>query len=213
MTRRTWQAARAALAAALLVPALALISPTAALACSCADIDMEERIGYMDVVAAGTLTAVDTPEEPTTSQDPEQGWDEGAGPGPTYTATLETVYSGNPDNPLVFGSGMYGSDCGLNHLQVGYEYVFFILDGESNLCDGTAPLTANLVAEIEAVTGPGVQAPVPSEPSSEVAQVQEGEQQPAADEPAVPVLLALAAGLAAVAGWLFWRRRSHDSTV
>lgn len=197
--RRAWSGARAALAAVLLVPALVLLTPTAALACSCAEADTEVLLGYVDTVAVGELTAIEAP--------PDRA--DGAidsGDLVTYTATVQTVLKGAPDNPLVFRSAAQGASCGLEGMTVGREYVFFVRDGESTLCDGTAPTTPQLVAEVEAVTGPGqvVAAPEP-EPAAEPESAQDAARDSDTRQLLWPALAVVV--LALLVGWLLWRRR------
>lgn len=136
--------ARLALAALLVAPALVVLSPGAALACSCAEANTAELVGYVDTVGVGQLTAM------------ELAPDNGALI--TYTATLQTVLKGEPDNPLVFRSE-YGDGCGLEGMAVGREYVFFVRGRQADLCGGTAPASLTLVTDVEAVTGPGEAAP------------------------------------------------------
>lgn len=195
--RRTWQAVRTGLATVLFVPALVLLPSTAALACSCAAADTEELLGYVDTVAVGELTAVDPP----------PGRDEGSLSQVTYTAVLDAVFKGDPDNPLTFRSASHGASCGLEGMSVGRDYVFFVRDGKSGLCDGTAPATERLIAEVEAVTGPGQQVAAP-DPGTAA--------EPAPDEAATATsawVLWSAVGLGTVGllalGWLVWRRAAH----
>lgn len=60
----------------------------------------------------------------------------------TYTATVQVVFKGEPDNPLVFRSAAHGASCGLEGMAVGREYVFFVRASESGLCDGTSPASS-----------------------------------------------------------------------
>lgn len=145
--------ARVALAALVVAPALVVLSPGVALACSCAEASTAELVGYVDTVAVGQLTAV----EPPPPAAPDGMTDSGALM--TYTATLQTVLKGEPDNPLVFRSASDGGACGLEGMAVGREYVFFVRGRQAGLCDGTAPVSPALVADVEAVTGPGKAAP------------------------------------------------------
>lgn len=136
---------RVALAALLVAPALVVLNPGAAWACSCEEAGTAELVGYADTVAVGQLTAMEL-------------LPENNGAWIRYTVTLQTVFKGEPDNPLVFRSASEGSACGLG-LPVGYEYVFFVQGSQANLCGGTAPVSLALVADVEAVTGPGEAAP------------------------------------------------------
>lgn len=203
MPRRPWRAVRAALAAALLVPALLLIAPPAALACSCAEPDTEQLLGYADTVAVGELTAIEPP--PARADGNFDSSDR-----VTYTASVETVLKGDPDQPLVFRSASHGASCGLEGMQVGQDYVFFVRDGESTLCDGTARATEQLIAEVEAVTGPGQ--PVAA-PTSDPDTVTVSEASPTTDHDSgsghlVWVSTGVAALILVVLGGLIWRRRS-----
>lgn len=202
--RRTWQMVRAVLAAVLFVPASMLLTPTAALACSCASADVEVLIGYVDTVAVGELTAVDSP---SAHADGSVSSNDRV----TYAATLQEVFMGDPGNPMTFRSGSNGASCGLEGMRVGQDYVFFVRDGESTLCDGTAPATERLIAEVEAVTGPGqpvVAAESDPAPESDPPPVAES---PSAEHgSAAAWFLWPALGVGAVSllfvGWLVWHR-------
>lgn len=199
--RRVWTAARAALAAVLLLPVLVLVSPTAALACSCGALDTPTLVEHVDTVAVGELTAIDPPAQ-------RPNGEVSSGDQVTYTATLRTVLKGDPGHPLVFSSASHGASCGLEGMVVGQEYVFFVRDGQSGLCDGTSVSTAQLIAEVEAVTGPGQAVSAPAATSTEAPQAAA---QAASDSESDSVLwLGLAAGALALlaVGWLLWRRSS-----
>lgn len=137
--------ARVALATLLVAPALVVLNPGAALACSCAEASTADLVGYADTIAVGQLTAL----EPLPYND---------GSRVRYTATLGTVFKGEPDNPLVFRSASEGSACGLE-LPVGNQYLFVLHGSRADLCGGTTPVSPALIAEVEAVTGPGEAAP------------------------------------------------------
>ncbi|QDO88189.1 hypothetical protein FNH13_07405 [Ornithinimicrobium ciconiae] len=199
-----------AAAGLLLAPALVLLAPAAAMACSCAVADTETLVGYVDTIAVGELATIEAP--PTRADGAVDTADQ-----VTYTVTLQTVLKGEPDNPLVFRSASHGASCGLEDMAVGRDYVFFVRDGESGLCDGTSRATPTLIAEVEAVTGPG------QEPMARAADPATGsdtapgsvDQAPAAElESGLPTALpwiALTAGVVTVGlGWLLWTRRSRN---
>lgn len=194
------RAARVAVAALLLTPVLVLTGPGAALACSCALATTAEHIGWVDTVAAGELTSI----EPRTDGPTD------AGSQLTYTATLQTTFKGDPQNPLVFHSSSMGSDCGLEGMVVGREYVFFVRGDESGLCDGTGPLTPTLVSEVEAVTGPGTPAPPTAEDEPTESAAAEDPASDQADGSALWSVLGAAALALIVLGGLLWQSRRSN---
>lgn len=195
--RRPRSAVRAALSALLLVPALFLISPTAAMACSCAGVDTKTLLGYVDTVAAGELTEIAPPP-------PQSGSNVDVPDHLTYTVTVQTVFKGEPGDPLVFQSSPFGASCGLENMRVGDDYVFFVRDGTSGLCDGTSPATPQLIADVEAVTGPGQPVTAP-EPTTAPEAAPETEHESGAPPFLWPALAAAVVVLMAL-GWLVWCR-------
>lgn len=197
-----------AAAGLLLAPALVLLAPAAAMACSCAVADTETLVGYVDTIAVGELATIEAP--PTRADGAVDTADQ-----VTYTVTLQTVLKGEPDNPLVFRSASHGASCGLEGMTVGRDYVFFVRDGESGLCDGTSLASPELIAEVEAVTGPGQE--LAGEPAATESNVATGSaDQAAATElesglPAALPWIALIASVVTVGlGWLLWTRRSRN---
>ena len=141
--------------ALLVVPmvfAALLVLPTApAWACSCAAVTPAQAVDRADVVVQATLQAVDAPRgftEPTTGA-----------PARSYRFTVARVYEGSAPVTARVGSAKDGASCGMEGLVPGREYVVFAHQrGDTlwaDLCGGTAPAATALVADVEAVTGPG----------------------------------------------------------
>lgn len=195
-----------ALLALLLAPMLVIIAPGTAMACSCAVADTETLVSYVDTVAAGELTEIEPPPQPS------DGTVDSADR-LTYTATVHTVFKGEVEAELVFHTD-FGSSCALADMAVGRDYVFFVRDGGSGLCDGTARSSPRLIAEVEAVTGPGQEPAAPSaDPPPIAATATDQPSTTDSEQSTLPAVLpwsALVAGVLAVAlGWLLWTRRSR----
>lgn len=139
---------------------LVLLSPGQAFACSCVAADTAEHVKWADVVVTGTVVGQDGP---PTGRAPS-----GFAP-VTFTIEVHEVFKGTSGALLEVTTAASGAACGLEGIRTGHRYVVFAspapggLGPESehpgsptaNLCGGTAPATPGLVAEVEAVTGPG----------------------------------------------------------
>jgi hypothetical protein len=76
----------------------------------------------------------------------------------THEVAVTEVYKGAAAATTFVGSAAEGASCGIE-VETGREYVLFAREDASGLragfCDGTRPVSDELVAEVEAVTGPG----------------------------------------------------------
>ncbi len=156
-----------------------------ALACSCAMAQTPDYVDSSDTIVLGTLVDIDEPRGfVMSSSDPA-----------TYTVEVEAVFKGEAGRRVVFESAVSGASCGLEGMAVDRRYLFFLQDGgdtrSASLCGGTAPASAALQAEVEAVTGPA------SPPTGE------DDPLPAGDLTGW-LLGAAAAGIALVGGVAFW---------
>jgi hypothetical protein len=133
-----------------------LVLPTSpAWACSCVAVTAAQAVDRAEVVMRGTLEHVAEPRgfsEPTTGA-----------PARSYRFTVSRVYEGSAPTTAWVGSAKDGASCGLEGLEPGRAYVVVAKQrGEAlwaDLCGGTAPVATGLLADVEAVTGPG-QGPV-----------------------------------------------------
>lgn len=136
--------------ALLVVPlflALVVVVPAApAHACSCAMLSSAQKVEDADVVVRGTITGLD---------DPGGG---GSGHLVTWEVAVAEVYRGAAAATTFVRSASDGASCGIE-VQEGREYLLFARqvggDLRAGLCDGTTPASAELVAEVEHLTGPG----------------------------------------------------------
>lgn len=134
----------------LVVPlflALVLVAPaTPAHACSCAMLSSAQKVDNADVVVRGTVTGVDDP-----------GGRSSAHP-VTYEVAVAEVYRGTAAATTFVLSAASGASCGIE-VQQGREYLLFARrvgsELRAGLCDGTTPASAELVAEVEHLAGPG----------------------------------------------------------
>lgn len=138
---------------------LAAPAPPAA-ACSCAGGDASEFAEWADTVFVGTLSEVSTPlMAPVVSSTDTV----------TYEFHVSRVYEGEARERTYVRSVRFGASCGLEGLVLQHSYVVFAahrtIDGVSSdalwahLCGGTAPADNALVADVEAVLGPGAAPP------------------------------------------------------
>jgi hypothetical protein len=149
--------------AALLVPALLaalLVIPAArAWACSCVGFSVEEAVERAGVLLRGTVMA---------RQDPDGlGGLVNSSRTVTYEVDVAEIFKGSAAPTTYVRSAASGASCGLE-VVTGREYVIFAAAQGSaltaTLCGGTAPATAELVADVEAATGPGAPATEPPAP-------------------------------------------------
>ena len=118
-----------------------------ALACSCAVGQTRDFVEGADEIVSGTLADMREPRGLVmSSSDPI-----------TYVVEVDAVFRGDAGRRLVFESAMSGVSCGLEGMVVDRRYVFVLADQgdtrSAGLCGGTAPASAGLQAELEALTG------------------------------------------------------------
>lgn len=142
------------LLALVAAPVTLVATASPASACSCAEREPEEYVDAADVVATGTLTAVDRSPD-AMGTDPV--W---------YTVDIDEVYQGEAAETTTFASAADGASCGLENMQTGSRYVVFLTIGAasephvadglvSGLCDGTQPYdgTGPMAAALSALGG------------------------------------------------------------
>jgi hypothetical protein len=186
------------LTAGLLTAAGVLVAPPAS-ACSCPPLTTVEYLRIADAVFTGTLVSreVASGRPVTSSGDPA-----------LHVFTVDRVYKGEVREVQGVVSAASGASCGLELQGEGPFLVFATRAGDlpagrysADLCGGTAPLTAGLQAEIDAVTGVSVEPPERRDPLPGEAGTGPG---------GPPLLTAVVAGGAlavALAGWFVLRRR------
>jgi hypothetical protein len=200
--------------ALLVVPlflALVLVGPAApAHACSCAMLSSAQKVENADVVVRGTITGLDDP-----------GGHDSAHL-VTYEEAVAEVYRGPATATTFVRSAADGASCGIE-VQEGREYLLFArrVGGElrAGLCDGTTPASAELVAEVEHLTGPGspprggagaTATTPPGTPSSGTPLA--GSTPPDSSDVARPLGVGVGGALVAAAlGALWWRRRRRSA--
>lgn len=172
-------------------------------ACSCAVQPVPERVAFYSHAVVGTvLRLVD---------DPSEGYAEGY-PDKDAVVSVERYLKGSGPTEIVADDPVGDADCGFfGEASVGQRYVLFLSNDDifgnsddgglyTHLCAGNEIASDTLIAEVEAITGPGV-APDDVDPPSEAK---------GSNFPYVPVAIAATLGwLALLAGAAFvWRRRS-----
>ncbi|HEX5523574.1 MAG TPA: hypothetical protein VFX53_09005, partial [Pedococcus sp.] len=185
---------------------LAVVAPAApAHACSCAMLSSAQKLGNADVVVRGTITGLDDP------------GGRGSGHLVTYEVAVAEVYRGAAAPTTLVRSASDGASCGIE-VQEGREYLLFARrvagDLRAGLCDGTAPASTELVAEVEHLTGPGspprggagaTATTPPGTPRSGTPRA--GSTPPESSGVALPLGVGVGGALVAAAlGALWWRR-------
>lgn len=132
-------------------------APRAA-ACSCVAMSPAEQAEMADVVARGTVVAVDRPARPSSSTDDA-----------TYTVQLTEAWKGDPPGTVDVLTAVDGASCGWEGIEEGMEIILFAqADGaawRSSLCDGSGPVTDDLAEALTAALGePTAVAPSPGDP-------------------------------------------------
>lgn len=124
----------------LMAGGLVLVSPSAALACSCVELTAEQHAKEADTVAVGTVEWV-------TSNDIET----------TYGVNVEQVYKGIAGLREKLVTPANGASCGLGELVADERYIFFIdgkHPGQMNVtsCGGTTAYDVAVLDEVQRVT-------------------------------------------------------------
>ena len=188
----------------LVVPlflALVVVAPAApANACSCALLSSAQKVDNADVVVRGTVTGVDDP-----------GGRSSAHP-VTYEVAVAEVYRGTAAATTFVRSAASGASCGIE-VQEGREYLLFARrvgsELRAGLCDGTTPASAERVAEVEHLTGPG------RDPhgTTTTAAAPSAVRRPGSSWSGLPLGVGLGGALVAagLAG-LWWRRRGSSAS-
>jgi len=180
-------------------------------ACSCAMLSSAQKVENADVVVRGTITGLDDP----------GGRD--SGHLVTWEVAVAEVYRGTAAATTFVRSATDGAACGIE-VQEGREYLLFARrvggDVRAGLCDGTTPASAERVAEVEHLTGPGSPprgrtratattppgTPSGGTPSSGTRLA--GSTPPDSSDVALPLGVGVGGALVAAAlGALWWRRR------
>jgi hypothetical protein len=123
-----------------IVAGMLLLTPSAALACSCATRDTAQLVN-------GAETIVDA----------DLDWASTTGVDSTYGIVVNTVFKGKAAKNEKLLSNPTEAACGLGEL-TDKRYLFFV-DGEhpgqlrAGLCGGTVPYTAALATQIQKITG------------------------------------------------------------
>ncbi len=183
-----------------------VVNSAPALACSCALGSTGDHVENADVIVTGTLTdAIDPPAaEVMSSDDPI-----------TYLVDVEKTFKGDASHQLEFTSAMSGASCGLEGMQVGDRYAFFLYPEnkglEANLCGGTAPSTPKLERQIAHWTGPPREPAAGVEPASSPTSTRIDDDEPA--QSAAPTWLVVSGAVAgalalAIVLTVAFRRRS-----
>jgi hypothetical protein len=174
-------------------------------ACSCAVQPVAERVAFYSHVVVGTVIGLTDDANEHSSPDKDA------------LVSVERYLKGSGADEIVADDPVGGGDCGFfGEASVGRRYVLFLgtddIFGNSDvgalythLCAGNEIASDALIAEVEAVTGPGVPpddvgaVPGPGTPSEEA---------DGADFPLLPVAVAAMLGpLGLLAGAAFvWRR-------
>ena len=90
----------------------------------------------------------------------------------TYEVAVAEVFKGKSTATTSLRSAAFGASCGIE-VQEGPEYLLFARrvgsDLRTGLCDGTRPVSDQLVTDVEAVTGPGTPVDAPTSTTSPAA--------------------------------------------
>ncbi|SDY77193.1 hypothetical protein [Tessaracoccus flavus] len=125
---------------------LAVVPAAPAVACSCAVSSTAEYAERADLVAVGTITGREVPENATSSADDA-----------TWTVEIDKVYKGDATPTVPVLTALEGPSCGWDHVSSGQTIILFAnLDGEdvrSDLCSGTGAFTPELDAELATLLG------------------------------------------------------------
>lgn len=199
---------------------LVVLVPSTSYACSCAAASTAQYADQADVVVRGTFEGLDDGPPKAVV---------GSGDDVVYDLAVAEVYKGSSPRVIEVHSARLGASCGLGvAVGTGQDYLVFASrrDGQyaANLCNGTAPATADRTAELVAHTGPGrpPEGGAPADPSPDQRPQAQGLDDPVrplaapadggagtggAAAPAVLAGLGGAGAVAAAGIWLARRRR------
>ena len=187
-----------------LVVAFFLVAPApVAHACSCAMRGTEQQVAQADVVVRGTITGRRDPGGASSARLV------------TYEVAVAEVFKGKSTATTSMRSPAFGASCGIE-VQEGPEYLLFARrvgsDLRTGLCDGTRPVSDQLVTDVEAVTGPGIPVDAPTSTTSPEATptgtTLASSTRPDGPGVALPLGVGAAGALLATAlSALWWRRR------
>jgi hypothetical protein len=124
-----------------LVGGMLLLTPGAALACSCATSSVAQQVRSAETIV-----------------DADLDWKATNGVETTYGIKVRTVFKGKAAQDEKLLSNLNEASCGLGDLATKERYLFFV-DGEhpgqlkAGLCGGTTGYTPALAAQIEKITG------------------------------------------------------------
>ncbi|WP_203337556.1 hypothetical protein [Nocardioides limicola] len=150
---------RVLLAAMLAGTGLVLFGPSpAAYACSCAQVPLAERAEMADVVVSGVLVAVEADGVPLDEPPSSENLPEGLPSTLTYLVEPELVWAERQiPRPLEVLSAASGASCGLEGLELGVVYAFFLTDDDgtyrTGLCSGTRQSGAAFERRLSEVLG------------------------------------------------------------
>lgn len=142
-----------------MIAGLLFLTPTAAIACSCAEAGVAAQVKRADTIVDATLA-----------------WRSGNGVETTYGIEVAEVYKGKAATQEKLRTPADGAACGLGDLATEERYLFFIRGehpGEMrvDLCGGSTAYTAALAQQVAAITGeptgPYVAPPVRPGPKDE----------------------------------------------
>jgi hypothetical protein len=192
-----------------LLGALCVVAAGPAQACSCAGATTAVYAEHADAVFIGRLISREVPEQPiTSSADPA-----------LHVFAVDTVVKGAVTERQEVLSPVSGASCGLEIFDDGPVAVFATrtpdpyINGDAPsagdryfayLCDGTAPLTPELEAELTALGPASAPAPVPAAPGPRAAATAAPDD---GNGPVAAILVAAAAALLGAGVLLAMRRR------
>ena len=197
------------LGCALLLTGWAVGSPASA--CSCAGGTVADQVAAADVVFAGELVSREVQHPPGSVQ----GSDDPA----LHLFTVDAVHKGAATAEQRVVSADSSASCGLDLVGDGPFLVFATDPGDrpggqlaADLCGGTAPLTPELVAEVERQTGPAA-APAPLDPPRVSAEALQAHGSPSWVPLAMEIGVAVLTLLAGVLAVRRRRRLQRPTTV
>lgn len=143
-TTRRWRRGVARTVALLLAAPLLLLGLVAtsspAYACSCAPATFKQQVNRADTIFLGRVR--------------ETGRDDDGNI--MMTVLAQRIYDGALDQPLVeVTTPESPATCGVGELPEGERYLFFVREGITTICDGTAPASRPRIERLQQLLGPG----------------------------------------------------------